>query len=86
MLTIYARTSSVTFGRAITTTRIGPSKAGGMAFSILKSGALPTVRGASTAFEVLRVIRIALSLVVGVLRIRAERSTASWERLAGRDY
>ncbi len=40
----------------------------------------------STAYEVVCLLRIALSLVVSDLRIGAERSTASWERLAGRDY
>ena len=45
-----------------------------------------SILSVSTAFEVVRVFRVALSLVVGVLRIRTERSTASWERLAGRDH
>ena len=43
------------------------------------------INGRLTAFEVVRVLCIALALVVGVLRIRAERPTASWKCIAGRD-
>ena len=44
-----------------------------------------TARG-STAFEAGRIFGVALSFVVGVLRIGTERSPASWERLAGREH
>src|ERR1017187_2238290 len=41
------------------------------------------INGRLTAFEVFRVLCIALALVVGVLRIGAERSTAPWHPARG---
>jgi hypothetical protein len=45
-----------------------------------------TEYGKSTAFEVVCVIRVALSVVVGVLGIWAQRTASSWKCLAGCKY
>jgi hypothetical protein len=40
----------------------------------------------STAFEIVRVLCVALSFIVGVRGVRAQGSAATWESLACRDH